>query len=207
MTDSRKSSLAAFASQAVIWAKQCLAFRSSKTWSPTRRSTVRNFVVNPTCAEQSNCLSFSFHATIITLVLFAVPSPNMVSCAGSTSLFNQLSFNLMRLTNLQSNNSPEIWLQYPPLSIAGHVALRTSFWPQLKHHRHHQQMHQHVCCVSVAMACGVCIGFMRSTACASCRLMVRPHDTPNFLFDLFGDVSPLLIFAAGSIHTWVWHLD
>ena len=36
-TESAQSSLAAFASQAVIWAKQCLAFRSLKTWSPTRR--------------------------------------------------------------------------------------------------------------------------------------------------------------------------
>ena len=28
-----------FASQAATWAKQCLAFRSSKTWSPTRQSS------------------------------------------------------------------------------------------------------------------------------------------------------------------------
>ncbi len=31
-----ESSLDAFASHAATWAKQCLAFRSSKTWSPTR---------------------------------------------------------------------------------------------------------------------------------------------------------------------------
>ena len=30
-------SLDGFASQAATWAKQCLAFRSSKTWSPTRQ--------------------------------------------------------------------------------------------------------------------------------------------------------------------------
>ena len=32
-------SLDDFASQAATWAKQCLAFRSSKTWSPTRQSS------------------------------------------------------------------------------------------------------------------------------------------------------------------------
>ena len=32
-------SLDDFASQAAAWAKQCLAFRSSKTWSPTRQSS------------------------------------------------------------------------------------------------------------------------------------------------------------------------
>ena len=32
-------SLDDFASQAAAWARQCLAFRSSKTWSPTRQSS------------------------------------------------------------------------------------------------------------------------------------------------------------------------
>eukprot|EP00435_Cladocopium_sp_Y103_P069308 s1156_g33.t1 len=36
LIDADESSLDAFASQAAAWAKQCLAFRSSKTWSPNR---------------------------------------------------------------------------------------------------------------------------------------------------------------------------
>ncbi|CAL1149074.1 unnamed protein product, partial [Cladocopium goreaui] len=38
-----ESSLDAFASHAATWAKQCLAFRSSKTWSPTRPCCPANF--------------------------------------------------------------------------------------------------------------------------------------------------------------------
>ena len=42
------SSLTAFTAQAAIWAKQCLAFRSTKTWSPTRQcpSGVSEFTIN-----------------------------------------------------------------------------------------------------------------------------------------------------------------
>eukprot|EP00434_Breviolum_minutum_P004756 symbB.v1.2.004190.t1/scaffold233.1/size288367/21 len=41
-------SLDDFASQAATWAKECLAFRSSKTWSPTRQCP-RRFVVCLIC--------------------------------------------------------------------------------------------------------------------------------------------------------------
>ena len=47
-----ESSLDSFASHAATWAKQCLAFRSSKTWSPTRPCCRDTVYSQPTVGPQ-----------------------------------------------------------------------------------------------------------------------------------------------------------